>query len=54
MSKILVEDGRVTTVDEDEVIDRITHYTDHFVGLAQNWEKQHAIGMSGLESDLTY
>ncbi len=44
--KVLVEDGRVTTVDEDEVIDRISHYTDHFVGLAQNWEKQHANGKS--------
>ena len=40
--RILVEDGRVTTVDEDEVIHRISHFTDRFIGLARDWERKYA------------
>ena len=42
--KAVVEGGRVTTVDEDEVIDRINHYAERFAGLSREWDRQRAEG----------
>ena len=42
--RVVVEEGRVTTVDEDDVIDRINHFADRFAGLSREWDEKKAAG----------
>jgi 5-methylthioadenosine/S-adenosylhomocysteine deaminase len=42
--KVVVEEGRVTSVDEEEIIDRINHYADRFAGLSREWDQMKAEG----------
>ena len=42
--KVVVEGGRVTTVDEEEVIDRINRFANRFVKLSREWDRKKAAG----------
>jgi len=42
--KVVVEEGRVTTVDEDDIIDRINRFADRFAGLSKEWDEKKAAG----------
>ncbi|MBI2880486.1 MAG: amidohydrolase [Candidatus Tectomicrobia bacterium] len=42
--KVLVEGGRVTTVDEGEIIDQINRYADRFADLSREWDQKKAEG----------
>ena len=42
--KVVVEEGRVTTVDEDDIIDRINRFADRFAGLSREWDEKKAAG----------
>ncbi len=42
--RIVVEDGRVTTVDEEDIIDRINRFADRFAGLSREWDEKKAKG----------